>query len=217
MCRRWGWGCPLILTFSPEGEKEQRRAGLGGLERPVGGGDDGKHGKLLNRAGYLFNPVVYGAGADLHPAGVGLNVGEGIRLPHTHQEVVKLAVLGGDGGVDEVEGAAGFGAGRGFIRAKTGDVGEVAGADRAGQVFGVVGFILVQVEVGHVALLLFAGHKGEHGVGDMAAGKAHPAGLVEILGASAEVFVDEKVEGFVHHDGAVAEAVTPKAAAYPCA
>ena len=66
-----------------------------------------------------------------------------------------------------VDGAEGVTAGGVFVGGDVAGVGQAAGADGAGRLVVVVGVVIVNGAVGNVALLLFAGHEAEDGVGDL--------------------------------------------------
>ena len=163
----------------------------------------------LDGLGQFLNPKINRAASDTLAAGVTFHAGQCAWLAHGEHEVVKLAVWFGDHGVN---GAEGVPAGGVFVGRQVARVGQVTGANTAGDVVVVVGVLLVDGEVGQVALLLFAGHEAEDGVGDLLLVELRLAGLVKIAGGLAELFVDEVVERLVNGDVAGAETVTVKGA-----
>ncbi len=79
----------------------------------------------------------------------------------------------------------------------------------------VVVVVIVNGAGGEVALLLFAGHEAEDGVGDLLLVELGLAALVEVAGGLAEFLVGEVVQGVVHNDIAGAEAVAVEGAGDP--
>ena len=200
---------PLILAFSPEGEKGQASRALGCAEGAERGDNFLEPRVVLDGAGELAGHAVNAAGGEAVAAGVGFDLAGGLGLAQRdgEQDVVKLLLPCGH---HRGDGGEGFAAGGGFIRGERAVVVDVAGGDAAGEVVIVVGLILTNGQVGQMALLLLAAHEGEHGVVDLALVENGPAGLVEILGGGTEVFVDEKIKGVVHHGGTAAQAVAVK-------
>ena len=141
----------------------------------------------LDGGGQLADALVNAAQAEAVAAGIGFDAGAGAGLAQREQEVVEFGVLVLNHDGDEAEGIA---AGGSFVGRDVADIREMASSDGAGQILGMVGVVFVDGEVGQMALLLFAGHEGQDSVADLAAVEHGLAGLVEILGGGAEVFVE---------------------------
>ena len=104
-------------------------------------------------------------------------------------------------------GAEGVKAGGVFIGAEVAGVGHVAGpvcAALAMMKCLLVGVISHDDKVGDVALLLFAGHEAQNGVGDLLLVELGLAGLVEITGGGAKLLVAQIIERLVNGGGAAA-------------
>ena len=88
------------------------------------------------------------------------------------------------------------------------------GKDGAGLVVVVVG-VIVNGAGGEVALLLFAGHEAEDGVGDLLLVELGLAALVEVAGGLAKLFVNQIVERLVNGNVTGAESVAVEGAGDP--
>ena len=199
-----------FLRPSPFGGGRVCRLGLGcpaaGSER---GGDFVEPRMALEGFGQFLDAGINATLADTVAGGVTVNAGQCAGLAHGKHEVVKLALLCGDHGVNGAEGVT---AGGVFIGGQVAGVGNVAGANTAGGVVVVVGVRFVNGEVGDVALLLLARHEAEDGVGDLLLVELRLAGLVEVAGGLAKLLVGEIINGLVGGDVACAESETVKGA-----
>ena len=128
-------------------------------------------------------------------------------------EVVEFVVLLRDEGA---EGAEGVLAGGVFVRGDLVGIGEATGVDGGGGVVVGVGVGVVDGIVGEVAAAVDGAEVGIDGVIDVVAAELGLAGLVEVAGGGAELFVDEVVEGFVNGNVAGAEAEAFKGAGNAC-
>ena len=115
----------------------------------------------LDGFGQFLDAKINRALADAVAVGVSVNPRQRAWLADGKHDGIKLAVLVGNHGGD---GAKGIAAGGVFVGADVSGVGHVASADAAGGVVVVVCVGFVNRQVGHVALLLFAGHEGQDGV-----------------------------------------------------
>lgn len=161
----------------------------------------------LDGLGQLLDAGIDSALADAVAVGVTVDTGQCARFAHGEEEVVKLAVGCGDHGGD---GAERVPAGGVFVGANVAVVWQVTGANTAGGVVVVVVVLVLNAAIGHLALLLFAGHEAEDGMGDLLLVELGLAGLVEISGRLAKLLVGEIVKRLVHGGGAGAESVTVK-------
>ena len=145
----------------------------------------------------FFDAEINGALADAVLVGVAVNPCQCAWLADGEHDAVKLALWFGNHGGD---GAKGITAGGVFIRADVSGVGQVTSADaiRAG----VVVVFLVNRQVGHVALLLFAKHEAQNRMGDLLLIKLRLVGLVEISGGLAKLLVREIIKRLVNGGGA---------------
>ena len=179
--------------FAP-GTFRQRARVWPGLHCPAAGseraGDFLKPRMALEGFGLFLNAGIYSTLADAVAVGVTVNAGECAGLADGEHEVVKLALLCGDHGGDGAERVT---AGGVFVGGQVAGVWQTTRADAAGRVVVVVGVFCVNGEVGDVALLFFDGHEAQHGVGDLLLVELRLAGLVEIAGRLAKLFVDEVI------------------------
>ncbi len=140
--------------------------------------------------------------ADAVAVGVTVNAGECAGLADGEHEVVKLALLFGDHGGNGAERVT---AGGVFVWGQVAGVWQTTCTNTTGDVVVVVGVGFVNGEVGDVSLLFFDGHEAQHGVGDLLLIKLWLAGLVEIAGGLAKLFVDEIIKRLVNSGGASAQ------------
>ena len=179
--------------------------GLRGAERAEGRGDFLKPRVELDCLRQFFDAEINGALADAVLVGVGVNAGECAWLADGEHDGVKLAVLVGNHGGDGAERVTTGGV---FVGREVVGVGQMAGADAAGVRVVVVGIFGVNGQVGHVALLLLAGHEAQNGVRDLLLVELGLAGLVEITCRLAKLLVDEVIKRLVNGGRAAAQTKT---------
>jgi hypothetical protein len=223
---RWRFGAGVRGCAIPDGKKSRRAIKAkprkkispapfgtgrvcGRLRWPADGsewgGDFVKPRMALDGLGELLNPKINRALADAVAVGVAVNPRQCAWLADGEHDVVKLAVWFGD---HRMNGAAGVTAGGVFIGSDVAGIGQVAGANAAGSI--VVAVIGHDGQVGDVALLLLPAHVTQNGVRDLLLVELRLAGLVEISGGRAKLFVGEIVRHLVNGDVAGAKSVTVK-------
>ena len=202
----------------PDGWKGEGRRSAASLpsgsvaDGPEWGGDFVEPWMELDGLRQLLDAEINGAAADAVAVGVAVNPLQHAWLADGQHEAVKLAVAVRNHGGD---GAEGVKAGGVFVGPEVAGVGHVTSAVRAALAIMkclLVGVISHDDKVCDVALLLFARHEAQNGVGDLLLIELRLAGLVEITGGGAKLFVGEIVERLVNGHAAAAESVAVKGA-----
>lgn len=184
-------------------------AALRSAEWAEGGGEFFEQRVLADGLGELGHVAVEGFDGNAAAAGqvleAGSSVGGGAEAVATdgEPEVVEFVVFLRDKGA---EGAESVLTGGVFVGGDLVGVGEATGVDGGGGLVVGVGVGVVDGVVGEVAAAVDGAEVGTDGEVNVVAAELGLAGLVEVAGGGAELFVDEVVEGFVNGDVGGAEA-----------